>query len=160
MIRAPEVRLIGADGEQVGVVPIEQARGVAEQQGLDLVEVAPDATPPVCKLIDYGKYRYQQARKAREARRKHHHVGVKEIRLRPKTDKHDLDFKMKKVREFLESHHKVRLVMRFRGREQAYTGRGLEVLNDVAEQLADVAAIEQSPKVEGRMMVMFLAPKG
>ena len=160
MIRVPEVRLIGADGEQVGVMPTEQARSIAEEQGLDLVEVAPDATPPVCKLIDYGKFRYQQARKAREARRKGHHVGVKEMRLRPKTDKHDLEFKMKKVREFLEAHHKVRLVMRFRGREQAYTNRGLEILNQVAEDLSDVAAVEQNPKVEGRMMVMFLAPKG
>ena len=118
------------------------------------------AKPPVCKLIDYGKFRYQQARKAREARRKHHQVAVKEMRLRPKTDKHDLEFKMKKVREFLEHHHKVRLVMRFRGREQAYTDRGLTVLTEVADQLSDVAIVEQSPKVEGRMMVMFLAPKG
>jgi translation initiation factor IF-3 len=160
MIRAPEVRLVGDDGKQIGVVPTDQARSVAEERGLDLVEVAPDATPPVCKLIDYGKFRYQQARRARDARRRHHHVGVKEMRLRPKTDKHDLDFKMKKVREFLEQHHKVRVVMRFRGREQAYTDRGLNVLKDVADQLSDVATVEQSPKVEGRLMVMFLAPKG
>ncbi len=147
------------DGEQIGIVPIEEARKVAESRGLDLVEVAPMARPPVVRIMDYGKYKYEQARKARESRKKQHQVKVKEIKLRPKIEDHDLNFKAGHARRFLGEGNKVRLTMRFRGREMTHTELGAEVLERFAELLSDVGRVEEPPQLEGRNMTMLVAPK-
>ncbi len=153
------MRLISADGEQVGIVPIEQARAAAAERGLDLVEVAPTARPPVVRIMDYGKYKYEQARKARESKKKQHQVKVKEIKLRPKIDDHDLDFKEGHARRFLGEGNKVKVTMRFRGREMTHTELGLAVLERFAEALADCGQVEEGARLEGRNMTMVLAPK-
>ncbi len=153
------MRLISADGEQVGIVPIEQARAAAAERGLDLVEVAPTARPPVVRIMDYGKYKYEQARKARESKKKQHQVKVKEIKLRPKIDDHDLDFKRGHARRFLGEGNKVKVTMRFRGREMTHTELGLAVLERFAEALADYGQVEERARLEGRNMTMVLAPK-
>ena len=159
MIRIEEVRVIDADGEQVGVIPTSQAIAMAEEDGLDLVEVSPTAKPPVCRIMDYGKYRYEQSKKQAEARKKQSVVEVKEIKLRPKTEKHDLDFKIRNIRKFLGQNNKVKVTLRFRGREIVYADTlGREVLNKVAAELEDVATIVQQPMMEGRQMVMMVAP--
>jgi translation initiation factor IF-3 len=158
-IRISPVRLVGDDGQQVGVVPIEEARQLAQQRGLDLVEVAPMARPPVVKLMDYGKYRFEQAKAARAAKKKQHTVQVKEVKYRPGISTHDFEFKTRHARVFLEGGNRVKLTMMFRGRQVTHPELGLEVLTRVYETLEDVAKIEAQPKLEGRNMTMVLAPR-
>ncbi|WP_372400601.1 translation initiation factor IF-3 (plasmid) [Azospirillum sp. HJ39] len=153
------VRLIGADGEMVGVVPLRQALDAAADAELDLVEVAPQAEPPVCKILDYGKFRFEEQKKANEARKKQKIIELKEIKLRPNIDDHDYDVKMRSAIRFIEEGDKVKMTMRFRGREMAHQDLGLNVLVRVRDQLQDIAKVEQMPRVEGRMMVMVLAPR-
>ena len=152
------MRLIGPDGDQLGIVPTEQALEQARENGLDLVEVAPTSRPPVCRILDYGKYKYELAKKDRLARKKQHSFQLKEMRYRPKIDQHDFDFKTKHVREFLESGSKVKAFVMFRGREMAHTEFGRKILDRVAEELKDIAHIENQPKLEGRTMTMILGP--
>ena len=158
-IRAREVRLIDVDGEQAGVVPIEEALALADRRGLDLVEVAPTASPVVCRVMDFGKYLYEQAKRQREAKKKQKTVEIKEMRFRPKIEEHDYQTKMRHLREFLEKGNRVRVWMFFRGREMAHQDRGRSILDRVASDLADVAKVERSPLLEGRRMVMTLLPK-
>lgn len=159
-IDCAEVRVIGSDGGQVGVLAVAGAQKLAEESGLDLVEVSPTAEPPVCRIMDYGKYRYEQAKKLQEAKKKQTVIEVKEIKLRPKTEKHDLDFKIKNIRKFLEQKNKVKVTLRFRGREIVYADSlGRDVLVKIGEALEDVALILQPPTMEGRQMAMFLGPK-
>ncbi len=146
-------------GEQRGIVSIEEARASAAERGLDLVEVAPTARPPVVRIMDYGKFKYEQARKARDSKKKQHNVRVKEIKLRPKIEEHDIAFKAGHARRFLNERNKVKVTMRFRGREMAHTELGAVVLERFAEELADVGKIEERAKMEGRNMSMVLAPK-
>lgn len=153
------VRLIGADGEMVGVVPLRQALDAAADAELDLVEVAPQAEPPVCKILDYGKFRFEEQKKANEARKKQKIIELKEIKLRPNIDDHDYEVKMRSAIRFIEEGDKVKMTMRFRGREMAHQDLGLNVLVRVRDQLQDIAKVEQMPRVEGRMMVMVLAPR-
>jgi translation initiation factor IF-3 len=157
-IRVPEVRLIDADGENKGVVPIDEARAIAESAELDLVEVAPKAEPPVVRVLDFGKFLYEQAKKDREARKAQTKVEVKEIRLRPKTSEHHRSFKVKNARRWLIEGKKVLARIRFRGREITYPEIALEDLKQIAEELSDVGVIEQAPRMEGRTMFMVLAP--
>jgi translation initiation factor IF-3 len=152
------VRVISPDGEQLGIIPIEQALSIAEEQGLDLVEVAPLARPPVCRIMDYGKFKYEEQRKAREARKKQHHVQIKEVKMRPGIEDHDFDFKTRHARRFLEEGNKVKLTMMFRGRQMAHPEIGRQVLDRVSEMLSDVAKVEASPTMEARAMTMVLAP--
>jgi translation initiation factor IF-3 len=159
-INCPEVRLIGSEGEQVGVIKITEALAMADESGLDLVEVSPTAVPPVCRIMDFGKFRYEQSKKLAEAKKKQSVVEVKEIKLRPKTEKHDLDFKVRNIRKFIGQGNKVKVTLRFRGREIVYAGTiGREVLQKIGESLLDVADIVQYPTMEGRQMAMFLGPK-
>ena len=157
-IRAREVRLIGPDGKNVGVVPIEEALQVAQDADLDLVEVAPNAVPPVCRVLDYGKFLYERAKKEREARKAQTKIEVKEIRLRPKTSEHHRSFKIRNARRWLMEGKKVLARIRFRGREITYPEIALEDLKQIAEELSDVGKIEQPPKMEGRTMFMMLTP--
>jgi translation initiation factor IF-3 len=157
-IRAREVRVIGEDGSQVGVISIGEALSLAEEQNLDLVEVAPGASPPVCRLMDYGKFRYEQSKKEREARKHQKQIGMKEVRLRPKTDTHDLDVKANQARRFLTSGDKVKFTVRFRGRELAHTNIGREMLDHLIEALRDIAVVEQKPTLESRALSLVLAP--
>jgi translation initiation factor IF-3 len=158
-IRIKEVRVIGQDGTQLGILPIEQELQTAFDLHLDLVEVAPEARPPVCRIMDYGKYRYEQAKKAREAKKKQTIIELKEIKLRPKTEEHDFQFKVRHAERFLKEGNKAKITMMFRGREMIRMDRGRAVLDRFVEALKDVAAVEQAPKVEGRNMTMILAPK-
>jgi translation initiation factor IF-3 len=158
-ITASRVRLIAADGEQVGVVPIEQAMQTATDAELDLVEVSPDADPPVCKLMDYGKYRYAQKRKMHQAKTKSHATHVKEIRLHPKTGEHDIEYRLKHAREFLARGDKVLVSVLFKRREMAHLDVGYDQLQRVAEELADVAKVEMAPKRDGRRFTMMLVAK-
>jgi translation initiation factor IF-3 len=158
-IRAPQVRVIGADGSQLGILTLEKALQAAQQAHLDLVEVAPNADPPVCKIMDFGKYKYQQSKRSQEARKKASVILVKEVKLRPKTDDHDLEFKMRHIRRFLGQKDKAKVTMLFRGREIVYTDHGLKILERIIEALQDEATVEQRPKMEGRNLVMVLAPK-
>jgi translation initiation factor IF-3 len=153
------VRLIGADGEQVGIVKIKDAIIRAEQAGLDLVEVAPAAKPPVCKIMDFGKYAYEMSKKDKINKKKQHTIVVKEIRMRPKTDVHDLEFKVKHARAFLEQKNKVKFTVQFRGRELAYKEFGDQLLDRVEEMLEDIAKIEVERKFEGRNMTMVMCQK-
>ena len=157
-IRTPEVRLIGFTGEQVGVVDIDTALRMAEEVGLDLVEIAPDAKPPVCKVMDFGKYKYEIAQKAREARQNQTHIVVKEMRLRPKIEPHDYETKRSHIEKFLKGGDKVKVTIQFRGREQARPEIGYRLLMKLAESLAEIAFVEFSPKQEGRNMTMVLGP--
>ena len=147
-----------ADGEQLGIVPLDEARARAEEAGLDLVEVAPEARPPVCRLMDYGKYKYEQARRAREAKKKQHTMQVKEVKFRPGIEEHDYEFKTRHVRRFLAEGDKVKVTMMFRGRQLAHPELGIEVLERLAEDVREVGRIEGRPTQEGRFMVMILAP--
>ena len=185
-IRDKEVRLIGSDGEQLGIMSAKEAMFKAQEAGLDLVKIAPQAKPPVCKIIDYGKYRYELARKEKEAKKKQKTIDVKEVRLSPNIDTNDLKTKVNAARKFIEKGNKVKVTLRFRGREMAHVqsskqildvfsermadvavvdkapkmeGRSRHVLDDFAKQLADVATVEKAPKVEGRSMTMFLTEK-
>ena len=158
-IRDKEVRLIGADGEQLGIMSSRDAQKLAEEAGLDLVKIAPTAKPPVCKIIDYGKYRYEQARKEKEAKKKQKTVELKEIRLSPNIDTNDLNTKINSAKKFIEKGNKVKVTLRFRGREMAHMNQSKYILDDFAEALADVAVVEKAPKVEGRSIGMVLAEK-
>ena len=158
-IRDKEVRLIGADGEQLGIVSGKEAQRLAEEAGLDLVKIAPTAKPPVCKIIDYGKYRYEQARKEKEAKKKQKTIELKEIRLSPNIDTNDLNTKINSAKKFIEKGNKVKVTLRFRGREMAHMNQSKYILDDFAEALADVAVVEKAPKVEGRSIGMVLAEK-
>jgi len=153
------VRVIDPDGNQLGVIPIQSALASAEEFGLDLVEVSPNATPPVCKIMDYGRFKYQQDKKQQEAKKKQSRIQVKEIKVRPKTDTHDLDVKLGHIQKFIEKRNKVKVTVVFRGREITLTDRGRELLDLIAENAAEFAAIEQPPKLEGRTMNMVLGPK-
>ncbi|MEX0843435.1 MAG: translation initiation factor IF-3 [Gemmatimonadota bacterium] len=158
-IRISPIRLIDADGEQVGIVALDDAKQRAVDAGLDLVEVAADARPPVCRLMDYGKYKYEEARKAREARKKQHTVQIKEVKYRPGIEDHDYEFKTRHVRRFLEEGDKVKVTMMFRGRQMSHPKLGLDVLERVVEAVEDIGKIESQPVREGRTMIMVLAPR-
>ena len=158
-IRDREVRLIGQDGEQLGVMPITEAMKLAREAELDLVKIAPTAKPPVCKIIDYGKYRYEQARKEKEAKKKQKTIEIKEVRLSPNIDENDLNTKVNAARKFIEKGNKVKVTLRFRGREMAHMSKSKYILDDFAESLADIAVVDKPSKVEGRSMVMFLTAK-
>jgi translation initiation factor IF-3 len=157
-IRVPEVRLIGATGENVGVVPTREALRMAREADLDLVEVAPNSTPPVCRIMDFGKFLYEREKKEREARKTQTKIEVKEIRLRPKTTGHHREFKVEDARRWLEHNMKVRVTIRFRGREITYPEIALEDLREIAQSLSDVSSVEQAPSIEGRAMSMMLVP--
>ena len=157
-IRSPRVRLIDEEGSHVGVVDIREALDRASEAGLDLVEISGNVDPPVCRVMDYGKYRYQQNRKAREARKKQHSGGLKEIKFRPTTEQHDYDFKMRHAREFLEERHKVKATVVFRGRQLVYKEQGGDLLKKLADDVSDLAVVEKPPVLEGRLMSMILAP--
>ncbi len=154
----PEVRLIGADGENVGVVSIDEAMRLARDAELDLVEVAPNADPPVCRVMDFGKFVYERAKKEREARKGQTKIEVKEIRLRPKTNEHHRDLKVRDARRWLIAGMKVKVRVRFRGREITYPEIALNDLKEIAEELAEISIVEQTPALEGRTMLMILAP--
>ena len=154
-IRDKEVRLIGSDGEQLGIMSAKEAMFKAQAAGLDLVKIAPQAKPPVCKIIDYGKYRYELARKEKEAKKKQKTIDVKEVRLSPNIDTNDLNTKVNAARKFLSKGDRVKVTLRFRGREMAHMANSRHVLDDFAELLADVATVEKAPKVEAKRMTMF-----
>ena len=158
-IRDREVRLIGTDGEQLGIMSAREAMKLAQEAELDLVKIAPGAKPPVCKIIDYGKYRYELARKEKEARKKQKVIEIKEVRLSPNIDENDLNTKMNNARKFLEKGNKVKVTLRFRGREMAHMSKTKYILDDFAEKLADIAAVDKPAKVEGRSIVLFLSAK-
>ena len=158
-IRDKEVRLVGADGEQLGIVSSKEAQKIADEAGLDLVKIAPNAKPPVCKVIDYGKYRYEMARKEKDAKKKQKTVELKEIRLSPNIEANDLNTKVNAAKKFLVKGNKVKITLRFRGREMAHMNSSKHILDDFAESLADVAVVEKAPKVEGRSIGMVLAEK-
>jgi translation initiation factor IF-3 len=159
-IRALRVRVIDKDGGQMGIIPISEALMRAEQVGLDLVEIAPTADPPVCKIIDYGKFRYQLTKKDKENKKAQHQVKVKEIKLKPNTDDHDLNTKTKHAREFVEKGYKVRITCVFRGREMQHPEFGMKIVRSLCDQLSDIAAPESPPKMLGRSLSVVLAPGG
>lgn len=158
-IDSRQVRLVDADGNMVGVVTLGAALSAAEEAGLDLVEVSPNAEPPVCKILDYGKFKYEEQKKKNEARKKQKTIDVKEIKLRPNIDEHDYDVKMRNAKRFLEEGDKVKVTMRFRGREMAHQDLGMNVLHRVRDQLEELAKVESMPRMEGRQMTMVLAPR-
>ncbi|NOZ09525.1 MAG: translation initiation factor IF-3 [Gammaproteobacteria bacterium] len=158
-ITIPEVRLIGADGEQVGVVSSQEALQKAIESGLDLVEISPNAEPPVCRIMDFGKFRYEASKKKQQAKKKQKQTHLKEIKFRPGTDIGDYQVKLRKLIQFLEDEDKVKITLRFRGREMAHQELGRKLLNRVEEDLKEYGVVEQYPKLEGRLMVMVLAPK-
>ncbi|MCR5502456.1 MAG: translation initiation factor IF-3 [Lachnospiraceae bacterium] len=158
-IRDREVRVIGESGEMLGVMGIREALSLAEEAGVDLVKIAPQATPPVCKIVDYGKYKYEQTRKEKEAKKKQKIVDIKEIRLSPNIDTNDLNTKVNNARKFLTKGDRVKITLRFRGREMAHMQNSKHILTDFAEALSDCAVIDREPKVEGRTMTMFLTEK-
>ncbi|OWU84773.1 translation initiation factor IF-3 [Oceanicola sp. 22II-s10i] len=157
-IRANEIRLIGAEGENIGVVTPARAMALAEEAGLDLVEISPNATPPVCKIMDFGKFKYEQQKRESEARKKQKIIEVKEVKFRPNTDVHDYEVKMRNVMRFLEGGDKVKVTLRFRGREMAHQNLGRELLERVAEDVKEIGKVENMPKMEGRQMVMMIGP--
>ena len=158
-IRDREIRLIGEDGEQLGIMSARDAMKLAREANLDLVKIAPTAKPPVCKIIDYGKYRYEQARREKEARKKQKTIEVKEIRLSPNIDTNDLNTQVNQARKFVSGGNKVKVAVRFRGRELAHTAVGKTILEDFAQKLSDIAVIDKPAKLEGKSMVMFLVEK-
>ena len=158
-IREKEVRVVTETGEQLGIMPIAEARARAEEAGVDLVMIAPNAKPPVCRIIDYGKFKYEQTRKEKEARKKQKTIEIKEIRMSPNIDKNDLNTKVSAARKFLQKGDRVKVTLRFRGREMAHMQNGRVILEDFAKQLEDIAVVEKTPKVEGRTLTMFLTEK-
>ena len=158
-IRDKEVRVIGASGEQLGIMPARDAMRLAQEAELDLVKIAPTAKPPVCKIIDYGKYRYELARKEKEAKRKQKIIEIKEVRLSPNIDTNDLNTKVNAARKFISKGDKVKVTLRFRGREMSHMANSRHILDDFAEKLADIATVDRPAKVEGRSLVMFLSEK-
>jgi len=159
MIRISPLRVIAPDGEQMGIMTVDEALAAAEARGLDLVEVAPMARPPVCRIMDFGKFKFEQAKAARAAKKKQKVIELKEIKFRPGIDDHDFDFKVRHAREFLAEGNKVKVTMMFRGRQMAHPELGREVLDKVAEGLGDIAKVEQEAKLEGKNMTMLLTPK-
>jgi translation initiation factor IF-3 len=159
-IRAPEVRVIDSEGKQLGILSVKEAIRIAEEQGLDLVEVAPGAAPPVCRIMNYGKYKYQQSKRSQEAKKHQTVIQVKEVKIRPRTEEHDFQFKLRHVKRFLGEGDKVKITLLFRGREIAHPEFGRDMLNRILEEVKDQTVIEQAPRLEGRNMVMILAPKG
>ena len=158
-IRVPQVRVIGDDGTQVGVLPVREALTLAQSKGLDLVEVSPTARPPVCRIMDYGKFKYEQNRRARKAKKKQHQMQLKEIKMRPKIEEHDYSFKVEHARQFLEARDKVKLTVTFRGREIAHQEIGHRLIQKVIAALADVSTVESPPRSEGRTLTSVLMPK-
>lgn len=158
-IRDKEVRLIGSQGEQLGIVPSQEALKIADEQGLDLVKISPQATPPVCKLMNYGKFRFEQSKREKEARKNQHVVEVKEIRMSPGIDIGDFNTKLKNAQKFIADGNRVKVSVRFRGREMAHTDIGKSLLDKFAEQCAETATLDKGAKLEGRMMSIFLSPK-
>ncbi len=159
MIRVREVRVISPEGEQLGILPIEQALSLAQERELDLVEVAPNERPPVCRIMDFGKFKYQQSKRSQEAKKRQKVILTKEVKMRPKTEEHDYQFKMRHARRFLEEGHKVKLTLLFRGREMDHIDLGQRVLNRVIEDCRDISGIEQHPRLEGQALTMVLVPK-
>jgi translation initiation factor IF-3 len=151
--------VVGPDSEQLGILPLQEALSLAERQHLDLVEVSPTANPPVCRIMDYGKYKYQQSKRQQEAKKKQVQIQLKEVKIRPKTDEHDLQFKIKHVRRFLEEGNKAKITVVFRGREITHTELGQNALERFATELQDISIIESRPRMEGRSMFMIVAPK-
>lgn len=158
-ITAREIRLVGNEGEQLGITTVREALALAEERDVDLVEISPNAEPPVCKLMDYGKYKYEQSKKRHEAKLKQKQVQIKEVKFRPGTDDGDYNVKMRNVGRFLADGDKVKITLRFRGREMAHQDIGLSLLRRIEAELAETAVVEQFPKLEGRQMVMMIAPK-
>ena len=158
MINAPEIRLIGAEGENFGVVSPTKAMTIAEEAELDLVEISPNAAPPVCKIMDFGKFKYDQQKRESEARKKQKTFEIKEVKFRPNTDIHDYDVKMRNVWRFLENGDKVKVTLRFRGREMAHQNLGRELLERVAADVEEIGKVENMPKMEGRQMIMMIGP--
>lgn len=158
-IRAKEVQLIGAEGEKLGVLSLREALNIAEEKNLDLVLVAPQAQPPVCKIMNYGKYKFEQAKKEKEAKKKQKAVEIKEVRITPNIEEHDFSFKAKNIRKFIEDGNKVKITVKFRGRELNNSKLGEEMLNKFVEELSDVANLDRSPKLEGRNMFIMLSKK-
>jgi len=158
-IRDREIRLVGENGEQLGIMPVKEAYAKAVEAGLDLVKIAPTAKPPVCKIIDYGKYKYELTRKEKEARKKQKTVDIKEVRMSPNIDTNDLKTKMNAARKFISKGDKVKVTLRFRGREMAHMYASKHILEEFAQQMEDIAVVEKAPKVEGRSMTMYLAEK-
>jgi len=153
------VRLIDADGAQLGIMGVREALAVAEERGLDLVEVAPNAAPPVCRILDYGKFKYQQKKKTQEARKRQTQVQIKEVKIRPKTEEHDYQFKVRNARRFIEQKNKVKVTVVFRGRELAHPDIGRSIMERVAQEVQDIANVEKPASMEGRAMTMILAPR-
>ncbi len=158
-IRAAEVRVIGEDGEQVGVLTLADAIQKAQESGVDLVEISPDASPPVCRIIEYGKFLYQKEKKLKEAKKKQKVIEVKEMKFRPKIDDHDFDYRIKRIREFLEEGDKVKITVRFRGRELAHSQLGYDLVNRIVEKIQDIAEPERMPKFENRSIGVVISPK-
>ncbi|OGW41456.1 MAG: translation initiation factor IF-3 [Nitrospirae bacterium GWD2_57_8] len=158
-IRVREVRVVGADAEQLGVMEVRDAIKKAEELGLDLVEVAPTAKPPVCRIMDFGKYKYELSKKAQESKKRQTTIVVKEVKLRPRTDEHDVEFKVNNIKRFLEEGNKVKVSIMFRGREMAYTSQGRALLDRIVVALDGIAVVEQQPRLEGRNMMLFLTQK-
>ena len=158
-IRDKEVRLIGEEGQQLGIMSAREAQKLADEAGLDLVKIAPTAKPPVCKIVDYGKFKYEQTRKEKEAKKKQKVIDIKEIRLSPNIDTNDLNTKIAAAKKFLTKGDRVKVTLRFRGREMAHMNNSKHILDDFAQALTDVAVVEKAPKVEGRSMTMFLTEK-
>jgi translation initiation factor IF-3 len=159
-IRVPQVRLIDTTGEQIGIVPTREALRMALEKGFDLVEISPTAKPPVCKIMDYGKYKYELNKKAKSAKKKQHIIQMKEMRLRPKIEEHDYQFKLKHIQEFLEEGTKVKVFVEFRGREMAHQELGHKIIQRLEEDLKDLGIIEQKAKMEGRNLSLTFMPKG
>ncbi len=159
MIRASQVRLISSNGDQLGIMPVRDAFDVAAREGLDLVEVAPNADPPVCRIMDYGKFKYEASKKEQEARKKTKAFQLKEVKFRPHTDEHDLNTKVKKIMMFLEKKNRVKLTLMYRGRELAYQEAGIELLKRVADEVKELGSVEQEAKKEGRNATMVIVPK-
>ncbi|MBE9546477.1 MAG: translation initiation factor IF-3 [Proteobacteria bacterium] len=158
-IKSDTIRVIDSDGNQLGILPLEDALSEAEKAGMDLVEVAPNSTPPVCRIMDYGKYRYQQSKKLQVAKKSAVTIQVKEIRMRPKIEEHDLQFKLRHIKKFLDQNNKVKITMMFRGREIMYSNIGREIMEGIKNELGDTCVIDKHPKLEGRNMVMVVSPK-
>ncbi len=158
-IKAEELRVIGSEGEQLGIMPRNEALALAEEKGLDLINISPNASPPVCKILDYGKYRYEIQKREKESKKKQKMIQVKEIRLSTFIEDHDIQVKANTASKFLKEGDKVKVTLRFRGRERDCTNRGIEVMKKFAESLAEIASVEKEPKMEGRSLTMFLTPK-
>lgn len=158
-IVAPEVRVIGADGKQIGILSTREALSLAEEAGLDLIEVEPNAEPPVCRIMDYGKFRFEQSKKIHSAKKKHKQIQIKEVKLRPATEEGDYQVKLKSLIRFLEEGDKAKITLRFRGREMTHQELGMKLLERIEQDLGEVALVEQRPKLEGRQIVMLVSPK-